>query len=684
MLFTSEQVLEGHPDKLADQISDGILDEFLKQDENSRVACEVMVTTGQVHIAGEVTSNAYVDIPKVVREVLLDAGYDNAEYGIDGRNCGILVSIDEQSPDIAQGVDTGGAGDQGMCFGYATNETPECMPMPIILVNKLCRKLAEVRKNHLLNYLRPDGKAQITVEYDDGKPKRVDTIVVSVQHEPYIPYGLMKMDIYEHVIKKVIPNEMIDENTKIYINPTGRFVVGGPQGDCGLTGRKIICDTYGGMARHGGGAFCVDGETEFLTPNGFKKISEYENGDFVGQWEDGVLSFVKPDAYIVNYAEKMYRIQSPHCFDMVLSPNHDVVLETSKGNIIKKRAKDLFSDNGMKNGNSGFVPVAFRFNKTETDVKLTDDEIRLQVAFCADGTFTGSRIRVKKAEKKKRLKELLDKVGVKYTEHAPEVDYAIFRFEPLIKSKSLAECFWGCDSHQLKVIAEEVQKWDGAEGIFRTTIKEDADFIQFAFMATYGTTASISIDDRVGQVDDKGYITKSVCYEVRRKKYKKASLRNSKKINLSVERTTTSDGKMYCFNVPSGMLVLRRNNRVFVTGNSGKDYTKVDRSGAYMARYIAKNVVGAGFADKCEVQIAYAIGKAEPVSVMVETFGTEKIDKKEIERKINKVFDRTPNGIIRMLDLKKPIYKKTATYGHFGRDEFSWEKLDKVEDLKNA
>lgn len=373
MLFTSEQVLEGHPDKLADQISDGILDEFLKQDNNSRVACEVLVTTGQVHIAGEVTSSAYVDIPKVVREVLLEAGYNDAEYGIDGRNCGISVSLDEQSSDIAQGVDVGGAGDQGMMFGYATNETPEYMPMPIMIANKLCRKLAEVRKTHLLNYLRPDGKAQITVEYDDnGKPKRVDTIVVSVQHEPYIPYGLMKMDIYDQVITKVIPEKMLDENTKIYINPTGRFVVGGPQGDCGLTGRKIICDTYGGMARHGGGAF------------------------------------------------------------------------------------------------------------------------------------------------------------------------------------------------------------------------------------------------------------------------------------------------------------------------SGKEPTKVDRSGAYMARYIAKNVVGAGFADKCEVQIAYAIGKAEPVSVMVETFGTEKIDKKEIERKIDKVFDMTPKGIIETLDLRRPIYRKTATYGHFGREEFSWEKLDKVEALKNA
>lgn len=385
-LFTSESVTEGHPDKVADQVSDSVLDAIIAQDPNARVACETLCTTGLVHVVGEITTNCYVDIPKIVRETIKEIGYTRAKYGFDGDTCGVMTSIDEQSPDIALGVDKAleakqgemdsieaiGAGDQGMVFGYATNETPEFMPLPISLAHKLARRLSAVRKNDEITYLRPDGKTQVTVEYIDGKPVRVDAIVISTQHSPEVSRETIEQDLRSKVISAVVPAELLDTETKYYINPTGRFVVGGPQGDAGLTGRKIIVDTYGGMARHGGGAF------------------------------------------------------------------------------------------------------------------------------------------------------------------------------------------------------------------------------------------------------------------------------------------------------------------------SGKDPTKVDRSGAYAARYVAKNVVAAGLAAKCEVQISYAIGVAHPVSIMVDTFGTNKVAPEVIENLIKKHFDLRPAGIIKMLDLRRPIYKQTAAYGHFGRTDLDlpWEKIDKADILR--
>lgn len=388
-LFTSESVTEGHPDKICDQISDAILDEILKRDPNARVACETSVTTGMVLVAGEITTSTYVDIPSVVRETIKGIGYTRAKYGFDAETCAVITSIDEQSADIAQGVDQAlearegqmtdeeieaiGAGDQGLMFGFASNETKELMPLPISLSHKLAFRLSEVRKNETLDYLRPDGKTQVTIEYDDNdKPVRVDTIVISTQHAPDITLEQIQADIKKHVIQAVVPAELMDDNTKFFINPTGRFVIGGPQGDAGLTGRKIIVDTYGGYARHGGGAF------------------------------------------------------------------------------------------------------------------------------------------------------------------------------------------------------------------------------------------------------------------------------------------------------------------------SGKDATKVDRSGAYAARYVAKNIVAAGLAESCEVQLAYAIGVAQPVSISINTFGTGKADEETLVTLVRKHFDLRPAGIIKMLDLRRPIYKQTAAYGHFGREDVQlpWERTDKADVLK--
>ena len=712
--FTSESVSEGHPDKVADQISDAILDGFMRTDPYSHVAVETAVTTGQVVVMGEVRSDGYVDIPKTVRQTIRRIGYTKSEYMFDADSCGVLVAVDEQSQDINRGTTTElgrlqGAGDQGIVYGFATDETDTYMPVSHYLATLIVKCLSEIRKEgKLMRYLRPDAKSQVTIEYDwKGNPLRIDTIVVSTQHDEFASDRAMMEQIRHDVIHTLIPYvkakikdervlKLFNDNIKYHVNPTGRFVIGGPHGDTGLTGRKIIVDSYGGMARHGGGAFCVDGDTEYLSPDGWKKISEYDGGK-VAQWDEGELTFVKPLVYHKHKAEKMYHITTKHFLDMALSENHNVVFETSKGNIIKKRVKDLVDNYEIANGNAGFIPISFKYAGGE-GIDMTDDEIRLQVAFCADGTLKSHtpHMNLKKFYKKERIIDLLELTHTEYDYSEYENGYMRVKFEPKIKSKSLVECFKGASLHQLKVIAGELKEWDGdCDNVYRTTVKEDADFAQFVFMASSGKYASIRYDDRIGETygNEEQYIRKSVCYEVRQCDCKTTNIRRTGRQNaqyVTVEDFTPSDGMMYCFTVPSTMLVLRRNDRVFVTGNSGKDSSKVDRSAAYAARYVAKNLVANGLCKICEIQIGYAIGVAEPVSIYVNDFGTNSGEVGDLGDFVKEHFDLSPYGIDKMLGgLRKPIYLPTAAYGHFGRTPyekdgflfFPWEQVMTKDEL---
>ena len=682
-IISCEAVSAGHPDKICDQIADAVVTDCLKRDKDSRVAIEVLIKDYNIVIAGELTCAGQTpDYHKIVDSVFKRIGKDRLGYNPKKFNIRVLVS--RQSKDIALGVDKGGAGDQGMMYGYATNETPELLPIPFVLATRLLEKLEAYGYESKDERIKADAKAQITFDYDNWK---IVTFLCSVQTARDISQSDFRAvkKIVTGLMKDVAAERALNTDFQVLINPTGRFEVGGPFADCGVTGRKLACDTYGGVGHIGGGAMCVDGDTEFLTPHGWKLIRSFEDGDLVGQWEDGELSFVKPDAYIVNKANGLKHIRSAEVIDMVLSPNHDVVLETSKGGIIKKAVKLLFDDRGVKSGNHGFIPTSFKYKNDSSGIDLSDDLIRIQVAFCADGSllqnnnkrWTG-RIRVKKQCKKQRIRYLLNKTGLNYKETS-DGDFSIFYLRPPFKCKLLSDCLMGANTSQLKVIADEVQLWDGEDRHFRTTIKADADFIQFAFMTAYETNATISVDDRVGESyfrDGNEYIRKSILYQVHSTKWTKFQIKHGQKCvgHCSVTPYTPADGLMYCFSVPSGILVLRRNNRVFITGNSGKDCSKVDRSGAYMARKIARDIVRAGYADKCEVQIAYAIGVVKPVSVHVECFGTEHQEIGFIEEFIDQSYDLTPKGIIKKLKLLDVDYRKVSAYGHFGKKGLPWEK----------
>ena len=476
--------------------------------------------------------------------------------------------INKQSPDIAlrTGDDIGGAGDQGIMFGYACNETKELMPATLAFSNNIVKRLAELRKiegSYANKVLRPDAKSQVSIEYDeDGKIKRIDTIVVSTQHSP----DYSQEEIYDFVknvvINDCIPKRLIDENTKFFINPSGRFVIGGPMGDTGLTGRKIIVDTYGGRAAHGGGCFCVDGDTEFLTPKGWKKIKDYEPMDKVGQVSSRTvngksifnLEFVKPYVYINVPAKEMKRV-SVEELEMVLSVYHDVVTFREADGFVKRNLSDL-------------VSCVESYKE----------------CVCGDKDFLG---------------DAAQSISVEYGDIPAILD----------------------ENMSIKELKEIVSNYS-------------YDYISIA--------------------------------------------------DMKIKQFKTKDGRMYCFTVPSGMLLLRRNNKVFVTGNSGKDSTKVDRSAAYMARYLAKNVVAAGLAEQCEIELAYAIGKVEPVSVYVDTYGTGRVGDNDIAEFIKNNFDLSPSGMIKFLDLRKPQFEQLAAYGHMGREELGvkWEDTSECDKFK--
>lgn len=666
-LYSNEIVFRGHPDKVADQISDAILDECLKQDPYTRAGIETVGGKGKIFVTGEVTTEAKFDTEEIVKSVLREVGYsDNYE---------VIDNIGKQSPDIAQGVDIGGAGDNGMMFGYACNDTDELLPTAQVILQELSRGydwLVEVNDNFL-----PDGKAQITGYYDDDfKLIKIKTFTICYQNKE--ENREMTDDIIKSLALEICGNYNI-EVEEFFINPTGKFLIGGFEGDAGLTGRKIVVDTYQSFANVGGGAHCVDSETEYLSRGGWKKINDYTEGEEVAQWNNGVLEFVVPDAYIQCDAHNMYHIYSPTSFDMVLSDKHDLVLRTSKGNIIKKQLRELLDeDNNIKNGNNGSVPMYFTYKNNNIGIDLSDDLIRLQVAFCADGSildgnrnFNG-RVRVKKSYKQNRLEQFLRATDTIH-KIAEDGEFLIYYFNPPVLSRSLYECFKDCSHEQFEVIADEVFNWDGSrkDKVFRTTNKTDADFVQFVLMSCTGRRVSIHLDDRVGEEMSSGHIRKSVCYEVRVCKNQYSHLRHDKtnKLQISIAPFIPQDGKMYCFAVESGILVLRRNNKVFVTGNSGKDPTKVDRSGAYKARQIAKRYLKQHNLKWCEVQLSYAIGKAEPLAIYIDS------DKGFIEPDISLYEECKPVSIIKELNLRRPIYKDTAMFGHFGNGSFEWEKL---------
>jgi len=710
-LFTSESVTEGHPDKIADAISDNILDECLKQDKDSRVACEVLVTTGLVVVAGEITTKGYVDVRKVVTDTIENIGYDDGSIGFDYRSVGVLSSLNRQSQDISQGVTKGqglfkeqGAGDQGVVLNAAINETDELMPCPIVFAHRLTRGLATARKNGLLPFLRPDGKSQVTVKYIDDKPVAIDTVVVSSQHSPDVQYHVLKESIIEEIIKKELPLEMLID-TKYFINPTGRFVVGGPMGDAGVTNRKLCVDSSGSFFRHGGGGWCVDSETEYLTPIGWKHISKYKKGELVAQYkENGDIEFINPDKYIKVSAENMYHITKNNAINQVLSGGHNFVYISSKGNLNKKPFNDIkeMHNNSLK-GFSGRIITSFNYNGG-TGINMSDDELRLQIAAMADGSYKNKttklcRFRLKKEGKINRLQNLIKKLKLESNDRTVNCDeFRYITVETPRNEKHFTSEYWNANLHQLKVIADEVFYWDGdiKEQKYRTTNKNDADFIQYVLTSVFNKRVSISIDDRIGEEYHNGYERKSLCYEVYVCNHSLVGLCGRKSGDNYVDKASIVkyepiDGKQYCFTVPSGMLVLRRDNKIFITGNSGKDPSKVDRSAAYYARYMAKNIVAAQIASKCEVQLGYAIGVAKPVSLFIDTFGTSKYDNDIIVKAVNEVFDARPANIIEELDLLRPIYHHTTNYGHIGKcdcDEcekiFTWERLDKVEQLKDA
>ena len=703
--IASESVSYGHPDKIADQIGDAILDEYLKNDANTRAGIEVMVKDNIVVLGGEINSvTTLVDYDKVVRSVFKDLNFPS-NHNLSPDNIKIINLIGKQSSEIHQGVDkdekTIGAGDQGFMVGFASNETPVYMPIGIYVAKKICQYIATREGSQF----GPDTKSQVIVDYDENGKGKITSILVSTmsQNSLAATRQIVKQIIEDNLMKLEddLFNEYIkDKKIKIDVNPCGSWQIGGPVSDCGVTGRKLVVDSYGGYCNIGGGAMCVDADTEYIGDDyKWHKISEYDGGK-IGQWNNGLLEFVKPSAYHVNPAEKMYHFKTPDTIDMVLSENHDIVCKTSKNNLHKVKVKDVITKSKtLTDGFKDSIPCTFEFYPNSNGINLTDDQIRLQVAVCADGSYSSMpgdkcRINIRKKNKIERLEWLLDRTGTQYSLiNKGEYQNHYYTFIPPVpNNKSLYSIFKNANFHQLCIVAKEVIKWDGSESedVFRTTVKEDADFIQFIFSIVFGKRVSIWHDDRIGEIrslNDKEYVRHSILYEVTVGKIKEISM-GSKKDRMNI--TDYNCDMMYCFTVPSGMLLLRRNDKIFVTGNCGKDYSKVDRSGAYMARYLAKNIVASGLCNTAKVELSYMIGVPEPSSINIE-MDRNQGKAEAIKTWIKKNVDLTPYGIISWFNGAYPRNYHLSKYGHFGvnpastleRQLYPWENLDLVNALKN-
>lgn len=695
-IVTSEYVAHGHPDKLADIISDSILQEIYSQDKNARTGIETMVKDNTVVLGGEVKTTAVVDYENIVRNVFKNIVVYPHNHNLTPENIKIINLIGIQSPEISAMVDKEdgdiGAGDQGFCVGYASDETETYMPLGVYLAKKICQRTAE--------YLGPDVKTQVVVSYDENGDASIEHILVSALHSNY-DISVVRKWVKESIVRnsllgisdEIWSKYIKDKEIPIQVNPYGEWKIGGPIADCGVTGRKIVVDQYGGYCNVGGGAFCVDGDTEYIGEDlKWHKIKDYVDGK-VGQWDNGMLEFVTPSKYHVNPSEKMYHFTSPNSIDMVLSENHDIVALTSKGNIHKVKVSDILAK--MKNNESSFkdnIPCTFEFINNNAGVDLTDDQIRLQIAVCADGTYKSMpgnkcRINIKKKKKAERLEWLLKRTNTEYhLLDKGDCHNKYYTFEPPVpNNKSLYDLFHNANTRQMMIIAKEVVKWDGDEvkGVFRTTSKEDADFIQFVFSCIYGNRSTINVDNRIGRkktMCGKEYTISSITYEVSIGKTKTVSFAGSKsKVDVHEYKTDN----MYCFTVDSGMLLLRRNNKIFVTGNCGKDMSKVDRSAAYMARYIAKNIVASGVASNAKVELAYIIGQSKPCAFNIEIDrNCELVD--DIKKFFETNLDLTPKGIIDRFsksDIDFIFCAKNGAFGYTANDmktlrHVPWEYVD--------
>ncbi len=817
---TSESVTEGHPDKIADQISDAVLDNLLAQDPYSRVAVECLTTTGSIMVAGEVTTRGFADVQRIARQKLKEIGYTDPRFGIDNEDAGVWVAIHGQSPDIAQGVEKDGAGDQGMMYGFATKETPELMPLPIMLAHKLTRRLAEVRKTGVIDHIGPDGKSQVSVEYHDGIPKRVSTVVIAAQHTDEVHEDGLRQEIIEKVIKPVC-GKYLDGNTQIHINATGKFVIGGPEGDTGVTGRKIIVDTYGGVGRHGGGAFCIAGNARVNTAAGTLRIDDCKG--VVGTLVKTDIHPMPAGEWYYNGVRETVLLSTSDGYSLEATPEHRLRILDAEGNYVWKEIAQVGPNDRIAiqtknrlfgNGFIGNFEYSYRKGTAEGKKKkytypdkLTDDYAYLLGLLVGDGDCTDDgcvKICVCESEQTANVQSLFQRLfgnkGKVYGHWAyiGGVELrAYLEFLGLGKERSfdkkVPEAIWNGTGTNVAMFLRGLFDTDGCIRIdgrnktsprahLATTSRKLAEDVQILLL-NFGITSHICKTAAAGKKTFiKGRVVKSkralynliikgaqsirifkeqIGFNLPRKAellngidlrlksdrltlpnqrqriirlFKKLPAVEQKKDAVRIARfTRKSEGKAtkemtytkmeaflrqyerflknerefqylkemyymkhyytkikgvlpsfahtYDLNIPTTHTFTANG---FVVHNSGKDPTKVDRSGAYAARWVAKNIVAAGLADKCEVQLSYCIGIAEPTSINVDCFGTSKVDEEAIVAAVRKHFKLTPKWIIERLQLRRPIYQKTAAYGHFGRDDpdFTWEKTDMADTLR--